>query len=80
MEGRSLNQDRVVIFIQVLNSFVGGILGVALPLMMRERNIDIVTIGFVFASMPMIFSWGECSLPRSLIFGVENHSLFYMDG
>ena len=54
-----MNQGRVVIFIQVLNSFVGGILGVALPLMMRERNIDIVTIGFVFASMPMIFQLGR---------------------
>lgn len=54
-----MNQVRVVIFIQVLNSFVGGILGVALPLMMKERNINIVTIGFVFASMPMIFQLGR---------------------
>jgi len=54
-----LNQVKVVIFIQVLNSWIGGILGVALPLMMKERNIDIVTIGFVFASMPMIFQLGR---------------------
>jgi MFS family permease len=56
---RCLNQVRVVIFIQVLNSWIGGILGVALPLMMKERNIDIVTMGFVFASMPMIFQLGR---------------------
>jgi len=56
---RCLNQVRVVIFIQVLNSWIGGVLGVALPLMMKERNIDIVTIGFVFASMPMIFQLGR---------------------
>ena len=42
-----------------MNSFVGGILTVALPLMMKERNIDIVTIGFIFASMPMIFQLGR---------------------
>ena len=54
-----MNQVRVAFFIQVLNSFVGGILSVALPLMMKERNIDIVTIGFVFASMPMIFQLGR---------------------
>ena len=56
---RRLNQVRIVIFIQVLNSFVSGILAVALPLMMKERNIDIVTIGLVFASMPMIFQLGR---------------------
>lgn len=59
-QGRGcLSQVRVVIFIQVLNSFVTGILGVALPLMMKERNIDIVTIGLVYASMPMIFQLGR---------------------
>jgi len=50
-----LNQVKTVLSIQVFSSFVGGVLGVALPLMMEERNIDIVTIGFVFASMPLIF-------------------------
>lgn len=54
-----MNQVRVVIFIQILNSFVSGILGIALPLMMKERNIDIVTIGLVFASLPMIFQLGR---------------------
>lgn len=37
LRGRCLGQVRVVIFIQILNSFVGGVLGVALPLMMRAR-------------------------------------------
>lgn len=55
LKGRCLGQVRVVIFIQVLNSFVAGVLGVALPLMMEERNVDIITIGLVFASLPMIF-------------------------
>ena len=53
--GRRLDQVRKVILIQVLNSFVAGILGVVLPLMMEAREIDIVTIGFIFASMPIIF-------------------------
>lgn len=38
-----MGQVRVVIFIQVLNSFVSGVLGVALPLMMKERNVDIIS-------------------------------------
>ena len=54
-----MSQVRVVIFIQVLNSFVSGVLGVALPLMMKERNVDIVTIGLIFASLPMIFQLGR---------------------
>jgi len=54
-----LGQVRVVILIQVLNSFVSGVLGVALPLMMKEKNVDIVTIGLVFASLPMIFQLGR---------------------
>jgi MFS family permease len=54
-----VSRVRVVFFIQVLNSFVSGVLGVALPLMMKERNIDIVTIGLVFASLPIIFQLGR---------------------
>lgn len=57
--GRCLGQVRVVIFIQVLNSFVSGVFGVVLPLMMRERDINIVTIGLVFAALPMIFQLGR---------------------
>ena len=54
-----LNQVRTVLFIQVLNSFVSGVFAVALPLMMKERNIDIVVMGFVFASMPLIMQFGR---------------------
>jgi len=56
---RCLSQVRVAFFIQVLSSFVSGVIGVALPLMMRERNIDVATIGLVFASMPIIFQLGR---------------------
>ena len=58
LSGRCLGQVRVVIFIQILDSFVGGVLGVALPLMMKEK-MDIATIGLVFASLPMIFQFGR---------------------
>jgi MFS family permease len=54
-----LNQVRTVLFIQVLNSFVSGVFGVALPLMMKERNIDVVMMGFVFAAMPLIMQFGR---------------------
>jgi len=86
-----LNQIKLVIVIQVLNSFVGGILGVALPLMMKERNIDIVTMGFVFASMPMIFQLGRMFFatvsdfwgkkPFFILngfFGIVSNSIYYM--
>ncbi len=86
-----MNQVRVALFIQVLNSFVGGILTVALPLMMAERNIDIVTIGFVFASVPMIFQIGRMVFAtisdfwgRKLFFvlngvlSVVSNSIYYM--
>ena len=86
-----MNQVRVAIFIQVLNSFVSGILVVALPLMMKERNIDIVTIGLVFASMPMIFQLGRMFFAtvsdfwsRKLFFvlngflGVISSSVYYL--
>lgn len=54
-----VNQVRTVLLIQFFNSFVSGVLGIALPLMMKERNIDIVIIGFVFASMPLIMQFGR---------------------
>lgn len=54
-----MSQVRTVILVQVLNSFVTGVLTVVLPLMMTERNIDIVTMGFVFAAMPIIFQLGR---------------------
>ena len=54
-----MNQIRTVLLIQVLHSFVSGILGIALPLMMAERNIDVVMIGLVFASMPLIMQFGR---------------------
>jgi len=56
---RYLNQVRTVLFIQFLNSFISGVIAVALPLMMKERNIDIIEIGLVFASMPLIMQFGR---------------------
>jgi predicted MFS family arabinose efflux permease len=50
-----LNQTKVTVLIQFLNSFISGVLTIALPLLMKERNIDIVTIGLIFACLPMIF-------------------------
>jgi len=54
-----LNQVRTVLSIQFFHSFASGILGVALPLMMKARNIDVVVIGFIFASMPLIMQFGR---------------------
>jgi len=56
---KTLDQVRTVLLIQVLNSFVSGVLAIALPLMMKERNVDIVVMGFVFAAMPLIMQFGR---------------------
>ncbi len=55
MKKEFLDLTRAVICIQFLNSFIGGVLTVTLPLLMIERNIDVVTIGLIFAAMPLIF-------------------------
>ncbi len=54
-----LDQVRVVLVIQALHSFVGGVFAVVLPLMMTERNVDVVVIGAVFAAMPLIMQFGR---------------------
>jgi MFS family permease len=53
-KGISLNQTKLTVLIQFLNSFVGGVLFIALPLLMNER-IDIATIGLIFSCLPIIF-------------------------
>lgn len=55
IKGISLNQTKLTVLIQFLNSFISGILVIALPLLMKDRNIDVVTIGLIFACLPMIF-------------------------
>ncbi|MEM3618058.1 MAG: MFS transporter [Candidatus Bathyarchaeia archaeon] len=50
---------KTVLIIQFFHSFASGILGVVIPLIMKERNIDIVLIGFVFAAMPLIMQIGR---------------------
>ncbi len=54
-----LSQVKTVLAIQVLHSFVSGIINVAIPLMMKERNVDVVVIGLVFAAMPLIMQFGR---------------------
>ena len=55
----SLRPIQSVLLIQVLHSFASGILGITLPIMMKERQINVVTVGFVFAAMPIIFQFGR---------------------
>ncbi len=55
IKGINLNQTRLTVLIQFLNSFISGVLFIALPLLMEERKIDIVTIGLIFACLPIIF-------------------------
>lgn len=55
----SLRPIQTALLIQALHSSAAGILGIALPLMMKERQIDVVTVGFVYAAMPIIFQFGR---------------------
>ncbi len=54
-----LRPIRTALIIQAVHSFAAGILGIALPIMMKERQISVVTVGFVFAAMPIIFQLGR---------------------
>ena len=54
-----LNKVKKVFAIQMMHSFASGVVGVAVPLMMKARNIDVVTMGLVFAAMPLIFQLGR---------------------
>jgi len=54
-ENHLLNQIKISLLIQVLNSYISGVLTIALPLLMKDRNIDVPTMGLIFASLPMIF-------------------------
>jgi MFS family permease len=54
-----LNKVKNVFAIQMMHSFASGVVGVAVPLMMKARNIDVVTMGLVFAAMPLIFQLGR---------------------
>jgi MFS family permease len=55
-ESRSV---REVLLIQVFHSFSSGVLGVVIPLVMKDRGVEVVVIGFVFASMPLIMQLGR---------------------
>jgi len=50
---------KTVLLIQSLRSFASGVLGVVIPLIMKEKCIDVVLIGFVFAAMPLIMQLGR---------------------
>ncbi len=54
-----ISQTRIVLLIQFFHSFASGFIGVVVPLMMKERNIDIAVIGLVFAAMPLIMQLGR---------------------
>jgi MFS family permease len=54
-----LNKVKNVFAIQMMHSFVSGVVGVAIPLMMKARDVDVVTMGLVFAAMPLIFQIGR---------------------
>lgn len=54
-----MNEVKNVLIIQVLNSLVAGVLGIALPLMMDQRQIDVKLVGVIFACMPLIMQGGR---------------------
>ncbi len=54
-----LSQIRIVLLTQFFHSFVSGIIGIIVPLMMEQRNVDVVVIGLVFAAMPLIMQFGR---------------------
>ncbi len=56
---KSISQTRIVLLTQFFHSFASGVIGIIVPLMMKERNVDVVVIGLVFAAMPLIMQFGR---------------------
>lgn len=56
---RSISQTGIVLLIQFFHSFASGVFGIVVPLMMKERDVDVVIIGLVFAAMPLIMQFGR---------------------
>jgi len=56
---KSVSQVRIALAIQFFHSFASGVIGVVVPLMMKERNVDVVVIGLVFAVIPLIMQFGR---------------------
>jgi len=50
-----VDQISKIFSIQIINSLINGILMIALPLLMLNRGIDVVSLGLIYASLPMIF-------------------------
>jgi len=51
----NLDQLNEIFSIQIINSMINGILMVVLPLLMLNRGIDVVSLGLIYASLPIIF-------------------------
>ncbi len=41
--------------IQVINSLINGLLMIILPLLMINRGVDVVSLGLIYASLPIVF-------------------------
>lgn len=50
-----MDQVNKIFSIQIINSLINGILMIALPLLMLSRGIDVVSLGLIYASLPIIF-------------------------
>lgn len=50
-----MDQISKIFSIQIINSLINGILMIALPLLMLNRGIDVVSLGLIYASLPIIF-------------------------
>lgn len=52
---KTLDQLNSIFSIQIINSLINGILTIALPLLMLSRGVDIISMGLIYASLPIIF-------------------------
>lgn len=50
-----MDQLNKIFSIQIINYLINGILMIALPLLMLSRGIDVVSIGLIYASLPIVF-------------------------
>lgn len=48
-------EQKKIFFIQALHALIVGTVAIVLPLLMRERKVGLISIGLIYASLPLIF-------------------------
>ena len=71
-----VDQIRIVLLVHVFSCIAGGVLGVVLPFVMKQRNVGVVLMGFLFASMPLFMQLGRIFF--AMLSDIFGRKVFFM--